>query len=183
MVPSTIIGPVCFRLGVCRFPISGFVLAALAVVVYGVGQGEPLEQEGPCRGFDRVLGVVIINTQYRRWTVSVWCAQKQQQRKQTRPNNTTTNKQQHSSRLFSLAYAGGQCAASSRSSAHASLVIVLVMVRALVLVFDGCATAASPRDRRLKHDGRSLPAPLLPVKVGSPDSVPPSKSGLGRFPH
>ena len=34
---------------------------------------------------------------------------------------------------------------------------------------DGCATAAGPRDLRLKHDGRSLPAPFLPVKVGSAD--------------
>ena len=42
---------------------------------------------------------------------------------------------------------------------------------------DGCATAAGPRDLRLKHDGRSLPAPFLPVKVGSVD-FPIEKGGI-----
>jgi hypothetical protein len=41
--------------------------------------------------------------------------------------------------------------------------------RGTVADSDGCATAAGPRDLRLKHDGRSLPAPFLPVKVGSVD--------------
>ena len=50
----------------------------------------------------------------------------------------------------------------------------------LVLVSDGCATAAGPRDLRLKHDGRSLPAPFLPVKVGSVD-FPIEKGGTMCF--
>ena len=49
------------------------------------------------------------------------------------------------------------------------LILALVLVLVLVLVSDGCATAAGPRDLRLKHDGRSLPAPFLPVKVGYAD--------------
>ncbi len=44
---------------------------------------------------------------------------------------------------------------------------------------DGCATAAGPRDLRLKHDGRSLPAPFLPVKVGSVDF--PIEKGVTMF--
>ena len=151
MGPSTIIGPVCFRLGVCRFPISGFVLAALAVVVYGVGQGEPLEQEGPCRGFDRVLGVVIINTQYRRWTVSVWCAQK------TTTTQTHTSKQHNNNKqtttFESLVFPGlcwgpvycvfeiiGACLASdsigngTSTSTSTSYLLVHVLVQVFVLV-------------------------------------------------
>ena len=46
---------------------------------------------------------------------------------------------------------------------------VLVLILILLLVSDGCATAAGPRDLRLRHDGRSLPAQFLPVKVGSVD--------------
>ena len=34
---------------------------------------------------------------------------------------------------------------------------------------DGSATDAGARDLRLRHDGRSLPAPFLPVNVGSVD--------------
>ena len=49
------------------------------------------------------------------------------------------------------------------------LVLVLVFVLVLVLVSDGCATAAGPRDLCLRYDGRSLPAPFLPAKVGSAD--------------
>ena len=55
-----------------------------------------------------------------------------------------------------------------------------VLVLVLVLVSDGCATAAGPRDLRLKHDGRSLPAPFLPVKVGSVD-FPIEKGGIMCF--
>ena len=52
--------------------------------------------------------------------------------------------------------------------------------RSILLVSDGCATAAGPRDLRLKHDGRSLPAPFLPVKVGSVD-FPMEKGGTMFF--
>ena len=45
---------------------------------------------------------------------------------------------------------------------------------------NGCATAAGPRDLRLRHDGKSLPAPFLPVKVGSVD-FPIDKEGYNVF--
>ena len=44
-----------------------------------------------------------------------------------------------------------------------------IEVLVLVLISDGCATAAGPRDLRLKHDGKSHAAPFLSVKVGSVD--------------
>ena len=49
------------------------------------------------------------------------------------------------------------------------LVPIILINLVLIFLSDGCATAAGPRDLRLKHDGRSLPAPFLPVKVGSVD--------------
>ena len=60
-----------------------------------------------------------------------------------------------------------------RHEAQTLTLLRLVLVRPprllLLVQSDGCATAASPRDLRLMHDGRSLPAPFLPVKVGSVD--------------
>ena len=50
----------------------------------------------------------------------------------------------------------------------------------LQLLSDGCATAASPRDLRLTHDRRNLPAPFLPVTVGSVD-FPIEKGGIMCF--
>ena len=72
-----------------------------------------------------------------------------------------------------------------RKALHKVLAFVLALVRVIivivaVLVSDGCATAAGPRDLRLKHDGRSLPAPFLPVKVGSVD-FPIEKRGIKCF--
>ena len=72
-------------------------------------------------------------------------------------------------------------AVSKTNVVHSQVLLASLVVLVLVLVVsDGCATAAGPRDQRLKHDGRSLPAPFLPVKVGSAD-FPMEKGGTMFF--
>ena len=55
-----------------------------------------------------------------------------------------------------------------------------IFISIFILVSDGCAIAAGPRDQRLRHDGKSLPAPFLPVKLGSANS-PLEKGGTSRL--